>query len=132
MRISCLECVRKHLGEAEIAIEESFSGYPHHMMWAVGSFSHAASEALKAYPELAHTIRETRLAFERCHVRVIAGESLQDVAQDLPDMDELAQRVNEMIVEEILQSKTGQTETSKHKRSIMDALNITEERKEQE
>lgn len=127
MRISCLECVRKHLGEAEVLMEESFSGYPHHAMWAVGSFSQATSEALRVYPELANQIREARLAFERCHYRVLAGETLETINPDMPDMEALAEKVHEMILVELFE----ENENTIGRRSMVEALNLNP-RKENE
>lgn len=119
MRMSCLECVRKHLGEALYHIEESFMGYPKHAMWAVGAFSHATSEALKAFPELANDIRVARLAYERCVARVLTGETILAVAPDMPDMEGLAEKVHELILAELL---TGSAE--KGARSVRDALGM--------
>jgi len=120
--MSCLECVRKHLGEAMYHLEESFMGYPHHAMWAVGAFGHAASEALKAFPELANDIRNARLAYERCLARVLTGAKITDVAGDMPDMEGLAMRVHEMILAELL---SGETNTSV--RSVRDALDLKQQ-----
>lgn len=119
MRLSCLECVRKHLGEALYHMEESFMGYPKHAMWAVGAMGHAASESLKAFPELANDIREARLAYERCIARVLTGETILAVAPDMPDMEGLAETVHEMILAELLGG-----ETQKGVRSVRNALGM--------
>jgi hypothetical protein len=99
-------------------MEEAFCGYPHHATWAIGSFSHATVEALRSFPDLANKIRECRLAFERCFVRVLSGESLVEVSQDLPDMEDLAEDIHERILQELHGSGTAGT------RSVLDALGL--------
>lgn len=61
MRGSCLDCVRKHLAQASILMDESHLGYPHHVWYAVGHLAEAESESLRDYPDLAIKIRESRL-----------------------------------------------------------------------
>lgn len=62
-RASCLDCVRKHLGQAEILMSEALQGYPRHRWLAVGHLGEAADEAVQVYPELAAMIREHRLKY---------------------------------------------------------------------
>lgn len=123
MRMSCLECVRKHIGEAEISMEEAFMGYPHHAVWAVGSFSHAASESIKAFPELAARIRAARIAFEACLARVLTGTPIQELANDMPDMEGLAIELHDLILQELLSGTTADGV-----RSVRDALDIPQKR----
>ena len=61
MRTSCLKCIRKHLAQASILMDESHLGYPHHKWFAVGHLAEAESEALLDYPKLALEIREMRV-----------------------------------------------------------------------
>ena len=61
MRISCLECVVKHLGSAAVYIEEVEQGYPNYYGYVYGELDHAASECYAHYPDLAMTIREHRI-----------------------------------------------------------------------
>lgn len=64
MRESCMDCVRKHLGEAEGYFDEA-EDYPHHLWLGVGQLRHAASEARKVAPEFARRIRKTARAIVR-------------------------------------------------------------------
>lgn len=61
MRTSCLKCIRKHLAQASILLDESHLGYPHHKWYAIGHMAEAESEALLEQPELALEIREMRI-----------------------------------------------------------------------
>lgn len=61
MRTSCLKCIRKHIAQASILMDESHLGYPHHKCYAIGHLAEAESEALLDYPKLALEIRELRL-----------------------------------------------------------------------
>lgn len=61
-RNSCLDCVRKHIAQASILIDESCLGYPHHKWYAVGHLAEAESESCNEHPLLAQEIREARLA----------------------------------------------------------------------
>lgn len=60
-RGSCLFCVRKHLAQASILLDESRLGYPFHRWYAIGHLAEAESESLYDYPDLAKDIREIRL-----------------------------------------------------------------------
>lgn len=60
MRDTCLDCVIKHLSQAEILLEESLLGHPDHLYLAIGHLAEAESECLLEYPELAVNIRENR------------------------------------------------------------------------
>ena len=104
MRLACLECVRKHIGEALYHMEEAFMGYPQHAMWAVGAWGHAASEALRAFPELAMRLRADRLKFERCLARVLLGRPsliILDEATNALDYE------SEMAFRKVIQSMSG-------------------------
>lgn len=61
-RISCLDCVRKHLSQASILMDESALGYPHHKWFAVGHLAEAESECRREHLEFAKEIRKCRLA----------------------------------------------------------------------
>lgn len=61
MRTSCLKCVRKHLAQASILLDESHLGYPHHKWFAIGHLAEAESESLLDYPKLSLEIREMRV-----------------------------------------------------------------------
>ena len=62
MRESCLHCVIKHLSQAIILNIESELGYPLHKFLAAGHLAEAESESINQFPELAHDIRNLRLA----------------------------------------------------------------------
>ncbi len=60
-RKSCMDCVRKHLAQASVLLDETHLGYPHHRWLAVGHLAEAESECLDEHPEFAAKIRECRL-----------------------------------------------------------------------
>lgn len=62
-RKSCLDCVRKHLAQAAVLMEEAAQGYPEHRWLAVGHLAEASAESVVDYPELAAEIRKHRLAY---------------------------------------------------------------------
>ena len=60
-RKTCLDCVRKHLGQAHVLFDEFLSGdYNSHFWLAVGHMAEAESESVQDYPEIADMIREER------------------------------------------------------------------------
>ena len=59
-RPTCLNCVRKHIGQAIVLLGESLLGYPAHRWIAVGHLGEASEECVERYPELAMKIREIR------------------------------------------------------------------------
>ena len=65
LRPGCTDCVRKHLAQAVILLNEVMTGYsedPHVHRWlALGHLAEAADEALKDNPQLADQIRKIRL-----------------------------------------------------------------------
>ena len=61
MRTSCLKCVRKHLAQASILMDESYLGYPHHKWFAIGHLAESESESLNDYPNLSKKIRKLRI-----------------------------------------------------------------------
>lgn len=63
LRDSCLDCVRKHLSQALILMQEVHQGYPQHRWIAIGHMGEAADEALKEHPKLADEIRKHRLKY---------------------------------------------------------------------
>ena len=62
VRSTCLDCVRKHLGQASALLVESKLGYPIHHWFAVGHLAEAETEALQKFPKYASKIRLFRLA----------------------------------------------------------------------
>lgn len=65
VRPGCTDCVRKHLAQAVILLNEVMTGYsedPHVHRWlALGHLAEAADEALREHPQLAEQIRKIRL-----------------------------------------------------------------------
>ena len=62
MRPVCLDCVRKHLGQAHVLLDEYATGdYDVHFWYAVGHMAEAESECIAGYPELAALIRAERI-----------------------------------------------------------------------
>jgi len=61
MRKSCLDCTRKHIGQAMVLYVESLLGYPHHLWYAVGHLAEAETECINDNLELAQCIRIERL-----------------------------------------------------------------------
>lgn len=62
-RPSCLLCVRKHLAQAAVLMDEALQGYPEHRWLAVGHMAEASAESVLAYPRLAAEIRKHRLKY---------------------------------------------------------------------
>jgi hypothetical protein len=52
--------VAKHLAQAEILFREARTGYPHHMLRAIGHMEEAAQESEAAYPDLSQQIYAER------------------------------------------------------------------------
>ncbi len=59
-RPSCINCCRKHIGQAIVLLGEASLGYPAHRWLAVGHLAEAAEEILE-YPETATLLRAERL-----------------------------------------------------------------------
>lgn len=60
LRDSCIKCVRKHIAQARVLLDESKLGYPNHFFLALGHLAEAEAESIKDFPELATKIREMR------------------------------------------------------------------------
>lgn len=82
LRKSCLFCVRKHLGKAQVLLSEVSNGYPTHLGLAIGNMSEAEDESILAYPELSKKIRAYRLRIEK-------GDQTADIMDLLKDVDQL-------------------------------------------
>ena len=63
MRVSCLDCARKHIAQAAVLIDESVLGYPTHRWRAVGHLAEAESELTRDYLYMAQEIRGHRVAY---------------------------------------------------------------------
>lgn len=80
MRRSCLNCVRKHLGQASVLLGEVGLGYPEHFWLAIGHMAEAEAESLYEYPELANVIREHRISIIDDHGHFIDFIELIEMA----------------------------------------------------
>lgn len=76
-REACQDCVRKHLGQAVVLLNEMLMGYPEHKWLAVGHLAEAAEECIGQFPEVAHMIREDRL--------LLMADSVPDLMKYLRD-----------------------------------------------
>lgn len=79
MRASCLDCARKHLGQASVLMDEALLGYPEHKWLAVGHLAEAESELLERYPDAAHAIREWRVAYIKEDVSIPILEIIREI-----------------------------------------------------
>ena len=61
MRVYCLDCVIKHLGQAMVLNQEFLSGYKDHMLLVVGHLAEASEECMEIVPDIAEEIRQYRL-----------------------------------------------------------------------
>ena len=88
MRQPCLQCFRKHLGNAAVLIEEVLDGYPYwHLV--VGHLDQAAQE-IRAYShELAGVVRAHRIKWQQDHAYDIPFEALDLFVSDLELMTDL-------------------------------------------
>ena len=77
-RVSCLDCVEKHLGAAWVLLAEYRDGYPHRMR-AVGHL-HEAEDESQAWPELHDAIRAARKAYQKT-CEIPAFESLAELVR---------------------------------------------------
>lgn len=60
MRPTCMNCVRKHLAQAYVLLDESLGRYPQHFWLAIGHMAEAEDEAMDQFPEFAMSIRTAR------------------------------------------------------------------------
>lgn len=64
VRKCCIKCVRKHIAQAIILMQESVLGYPSHRYLAMGHLAEAESESEGEHLELARRIRSSRINIE--------------------------------------------------------------------
>jgi hypothetical protein len=60
MRKFCIYCIRKHLAQASVLLDEIT--YPHHRWLAVGHLAEAESECMEKILEFVDEIRKMRIA----------------------------------------------------------------------
>ena len=87
-RVSCGECLRKHLGSAIVCAHEVENGYPHHDLLVIGHLSEAEQESARENPDLAEGIRRLRRRFQQGY-----GLKFEDVTSLLEEMLEFPHTV---------------------------------------
>jgi tetratricopeptide (TPR) repeat protein len=83
-RETCLDCVRKHLAQASVLMDEAALGYPHHRWYAYGHLAEAESESRREYPEFSKEVRE-------CRVQIMHND-FQGAVEDCSKMIQLNPR----------------------------------------
>ena len=89
---SCLNCYRKHLGQAIVLMIEGEMGYPEHRWLAVGHMAEAEAETILDFPELANSVREERVKYQESINKV-----LQKIKYMMNNKDELINFYNQDI-----------------------------------
>ncbi len=88
IRKVCLDCVRKHLSQANILLEEFATGdYPIHFWYAIGHMAEAESECMEKYTELAALIRAERLVMLETDGYFTDFEHLIKSANELAELE---------------------------------------------
>ena len=87
MRQGCLQCFRKHMGEAAVALEEVHDGYPYKYLVS-GHLSHAEEEIREFSPELAKIVRAHRIQLQNDDYRtyMVPFEALDRFTDDMEAM----------------------------------------------
>jgi len=60
MRKTCIDCVRKHLAQAIVLLDEAKGRYPSHFWLAIGHIAEAEAESMELYKDFALKLRTTR------------------------------------------------------------------------
>lgn len=98
MRQPCLQCFRKHLGNAAVLIEEVLDGYPYwHLV--VGHLDQAAQEIRAYSSELAHLVRAHRIMWQSDHAYDIPFEAFDRFVEDLELVEDLKKNFPEVPVD---------------------------------
>jgi hypothetical protein len=88
MRQPCLQCLRKHLGNAAVLIEEVLDGYPYQYM-VVGHLDQAAQEIRAYSPDLALVIRAHRIKWQQDPMYDIPFEAFDSFIEVLDSTEDL-------------------------------------------
>ena len=107
MRAACVECVRKHVGAAVVAIDESLLGHPENSILAEGHLDQAASEVMRLDTTMAIRLRDFRRAYSQAFTAMVTGVPVAEVQRNMPDATKLLEDIQELSVGEWL--KTGAT-----------------------
>lgn len=92
MRQPCLQCFRKHLGNAAVILEEYHDGYKNYAHMIVGHLDQAAQEIRGYSEELALLVRAHRIKWQNDEYYPIPFEALDSFIGDLEaivDVDDL-------------------------------------------
>lgn len=88
-RKSCFACVRKHIAQASVLMDESKLGYPFHRWYAIGHLAEAESECRGENQPFAEEIRKARLNLMEKNIEPAFDALLLKackLAGDLPDL----------------------------------------------
>ena len=83
MRQHCLQCFRKHLGNAAVLLEEYYDGYRGYAHLIIGNLDQAAQEIRELYPELATLVRAHRIRLQNDWSYSIPFEALDSFIEVL-------------------------------------------------
>lgn len=86
MRQHCLQCFRKHIGNAAVLLEEYYDGYHSYAHMIVGHLDQAAQEIRELYPELATLVRAHRIWLQNDWRHSIPFEALDSFIEVLESM----------------------------------------------
>lgn len=104
---SCIFCAQKHLGLADVYLQEARSGYRGRMTKCLGQLAAAEEESRAAYPELAALIRQARKHLEASpDDQMFHFEDIFDLVEQLVGRADPAERKRcEDDIEDIRQRK---------------------------
>ena len=87
MRQPCIQCFRKHIGNAAVLIEEVLDGYVDYEHMVVGHLDQAAQEIRRYSPTLAHLVRAHRIKWQDDTNYDIPFEAFDSFARTLSLLD---------------------------------------------
>lgn len=82
MRKTCLDCVLKHVAQAQVLLCEV--DYPKHRYLAIGHLAEAESECIR-YPSLRSLIRELRLGLSDSDETINTFDSVYELIESVYD-----------------------------------------------
>ena len=88
MRQPCLQCFRKHIGNAAVLIEEYHDGYTNYLHMISGHLDQAAQEIRGYNKTLALVVRAHRIKWQENPEYRIPFEALDQFSQDMEAMIE--------------------------------------------
>lgn len=95
MRQPCLQCFMKHMGNAQVLIEECLDGYPY-LMGVIGHLDQAAQEIRGFSRQLATLVRAHRIRLQQEGVRnySIPFEAFEIYVYVLEEIKDLSNEAN--------------------------------------